>query len=71
MAARFRDMTKMGIEDPARRLIADSVSDERLFRELLQASTKDGELSPRATARFRTWVATVLAQEGLEDEETE
>ena len=66
MANRFREMVKVGVKDPASRLIRDAVEDEELFKELLMAPiTENGlKLSRQAERRLNVWAVTVLAEQG-------
>lgn len=66
MASRFRSLVAAGVRDPAGRLLRDMITDETLFRELLQSNLEEGgtALTKEATTRLNSWVAVVLAEYG-------
>lgn len=72
-ASAVRDIVAAGIRDPGGRLIRDSIFDEKLFREFLQASLDEGTgaMSRVAARRLNAWVITVLADYGGRTEEQE
>ena len=71
MSNAANELVQAGIKDPAARLISDAITNETLFRELLQEPMVAGgtQLSGRATRRLNAWVAVVLAEHGLRREE--
>ena len=75
MAERFRTLVAAGIKDPAGRLIRDAITDEALFKELLQSNLEEGgkKLSSVAARRLSVWTASVLAEYGgaFEEEPSE
>jgi len=69
MSARFKDLVRNGVKDPASRLLRDAVADEKIFKELLEEPLgQGGELSKVATRRLNAWVASVMAEHGGESE---
>lgn len=64
VADRFRDLVRSRVRDPAGRLIRDAITDEGLFRELLQAEIQpDGTLPRTAQRRLNAWTAAILAEQ--------
>lgn len=58
----FSDMVKAGIKDPANRFIMDSIQDEQLYRQVLNARLVNEELPERSLIRLRTWALAVIAE---------
>ena len=68
MADRFRALTQAGIANPAERLIEDALQDETLFREILLRPITE-ELPREAMNRLNAWIAGVLIDAGLSEED--
>lgn len=65
-SVQFRRLAEAGVSDPAGRLLRDMITDEDLFKELLQSNLKEGgaKLTRVATRRLNAWTASVIAEYG-------
>ena len=70
MAERFRGLGRMGLLNPAKRLVIDALQDEKLFRDVLLPSIKNptAPLSEIGTRRLNAW-ALSAGSEYMEGEE--
>lgn len=70
MADRFRSLVSAGVKDPAGRLLRDAVSDETLFKELLEEPLLESgkKLSKPAIRRLNVWFYAVMAEHGGSEE---